>query len=107
MSRESNTDTAMVGRHEEPTARVLAPAPFEDDSTFIHCIRAVRFSAGRSLALTNRSLVERSARGLGRIRLDDREAIICALVQRFGMTGALVREAISGLDLDTGSYPEQ
>jgi len=70
---------------------------FRPDSTFMNCIRAVRFAGDGSLGLTNTTLVRAEGARHSVTRLAGEEEVVGALDQHFGMAPSITREALSAV----------
>ena len=80
----------------EDFSKVIA-ASFSADATFLNSVLLVRFYPGRSVLIHNLTLVESEGNQSTVHGLANRDDLIAAIEQRFGMTREIVREAVGQL----------
>jgi len=80
----------------EDFSKVIA-ASFAADATFLNSVLLVRFYPGRSVLIHNLTLVESEGDRSTVHDLVDREELIAAIEQRFGIAREIVREAVGQL----------
>jgi len=80
----------------EDFSKVIA-ASFSADATFLNSVLLVRFYPGRSVLIHNLTLVESESDKSTVHALPDRDQLIAAIEQRFGMPREIVSEAVGQL----------
>ena len=80
----------------EDFSKVIA-ASFSADATFLNSVLLVRFYPGRSVLIHNLTLVESESDKSTVHALPDRDELIAAIEQRFGMPREIVSEAVGQL----------
>ncbi len=80
----------------EDFSKVIA-ASFSADATFLNSVLLVRFHPGRSVLIHNLTLVESEGEKSTVHGLANRDELIAAIEQRFGITREIVREAVGQL----------
>jgi arylamine N-acetyltransferase len=80
----------------EDFSKVIA-ASFSADATFLNSVLLVRFYPGRSVLIHNLTLVESEGDQSTVHGLANRDDLIAAIEQRFGITREIVREAVGQL----------
>jgi N-hydroxyarylamine O-acetyltransferase len=80
----------------EDFSKVIA-ASFSADATFLNSVLLVRFYPGRSVLIHNLTLVESEADRSTVHELANRDELIAAIEQRFGIAGEIVKEAVGQL----------
>ena len=80
----------------EDFSQVIA-ASFSADATFLNSVLLVRFYPGRSVLIHNLTLVESEGNQSTVHGLANRDELIAAIEQRFGITREIVREAVGQL----------
>jgi N-hydroxyarylamine O-acetyltransferase len=80
----------------EDFSKVIA-ASFSADATFLNSVLLVRFYPGRSVLIHNLTLVESEGDKSTVHALPDRDELIAAIEQRFGMPREIVSEAVGQL----------
>lgn len=70
---------------------------YADAATFMNAVMLVRFWPGRSVRIHNLELVESTPDSARVTALADREELVEAVRQHFGIPGAIVRGALEGL----------
>ena len=80
----------------EDFSKVIA-ASFSAEATFLNSVLLVRFNPGRSVLIHNLTLVESEGNKSTVHGLANRDELIAAIEQRFGITRKIVREAVGQL----------
>jgi len=80
----------------EDFSQVIAGS-FSADATFLNSVLLVRFYPGRSVLIHNLTLVESEGNQSTVHGLANRDELIAAIEQRFGITREIVREAVAQL----------
>ena len=80
----------------EDFSKVIA-ASFSAEATFLNSVLLVRFNPGRSVLIHNLTLVESEGNKSTVHGLANRDELIAAIKQRFGITRKIVREAVGQL----------
>jgi len=74
-------------------------ASYADSAIFMNALRMIRFLHGRSVSISNDSLIERCAGEVSIVKLPHMNAVVDAVEQQFGMPRELVEQATAGIDL--------